>query len=350
MNKKIVVTLLLTLVSTSACKSAAFRGSGKNKDAPNSVDQKPSDPVTPSDPTQPADPSKPIDPIQPADPSKPIDPSHPGPRDLGEGDPGQNSGQNTPGQNPGQNPVDSKTGHGESQNGQPTETPTVDSNVPSPLQSCQATWPDYCVQPYLAKPLSTVKDIGSNQKGVRLYGKQDEKNLHDFTLVQSCLSNSSLVRGTWDNVKFHSNELLLANFADSKWFNSQISHSDLRQGNWGRAELTDTRILNSCLDQANFGNAVLTRVNLSGSYANRVNFGALEVHGVFHFKNGRAEGALFDKSVFHGPVSFANTSLKGASFVGVEFKSTVDWAGAELSNAKWMDGRICGANSIGLCR
>lgn len=350
MSKKFVAALLLTLVSTSACKTAAFQGSGKKKNSPNSGDQKPTDPVVPTDPTKPVEPGKPVDPTtpvepgKPTDPTKPTEPGNPGQNNPGTDDPGQNPGQNNPGQN---NPGQSSTTTDGGNKGTP---PTVDPNVPSPLQSCNVTWPDYCVQSYLAKPLSRVDQIGSNQKGVRLYGNQDEKNLHNFTLVQSCLSNSSLVRGTWDNVKFHSNELLLAHFADSKWFNSAIENSDLRQGTWGRAELTDTRILNSCLDQANFGNAVFTRVNLSGSQANRVNFGALEVHGVFHLKNGKAEAAVFDKSVFHGPVSFANTSLKGASFVGVEFKSDVDWSGADLTNAKWTDGRICGANSIGTCR
>lgn len=339
MNTKFMAALLITLVSASACKTAGFGGSGKKKDGPRAeIPQNPN--PLPEEPTN-------------LTGEKPV---VPGPEQNNAGQ--NNAGQNNPDQNnSGQNGAGQSHPPGKPDDGKPhSDKPGTIVVIPGDpnsdcLASCDVVQPNHCVQPFLAKPLSNTDKIGSNQNGVRLYGGQDnDMNLRDFTLTRSCLSNSSLVRTKWEGVKLYTNEMILANFSFSNWNNSLIQNSDLRQGNWANSDLRNVQIIGSCLNQSNFGAAKFESVSLNGSRANNVVFGALEVSGTFHFKNGEAKGAIFDKAVFHGHVSFAYTKLNGAKFVDTKFESGVDLTGADLSGAVWTDGRTCSANSIGACR
>ncbi|MFW7379273.1 MAG: pentapeptide repeat-containing protein [Oligoflexus sp.] len=48
-------------------------------------------------------------------------------------------------------------------------------------------------------------------------------------------------------------------------------------------------------------------------------------------------------------VDFSNANFRGANLSGAIISTQVNFSNADFSGATWVDGRICGENSIGAC-
>lgn len=71
------------------------------------------------------------------------------------------------------------------------------------------------------------------------------------------------------------------------------------------------------------------------------------------FVNVSAVGADFSGADLSGS-SFTNTDVSRADFRNANLRGAklvnTDWEGADFSGATWVNGKVCGANSIGRCR
>jgi len=82
------------------------------------------------------------------------------------------------------------------------------------------------------------------------------------------------------------------------------------------------------------------------------NFSAAKLAGVT-MTNVDANSAIFKQADLSGAkftnIDLSKADLRGANLKGAHFLN-VDWEDALLEGAVWIDGRRCGAGSIGVCR
>lgn len=101
---------------------------------------------------------------------------------------------------------------------------------------------------------------------------------------------------------------------------------DFCQETYNRALKGEKDFIGAKLEGANFKSMDLTGADFRGADLEKTNFEGANLTNV-NFKNADLEDA----------------NLKGATIKGAIF------SGAELEYAKWVDGRVCGEDSLGGC-
>ena len=113
---------------------------------------------------------------------------------------------------------------------------------------------------------------------------------------------------------------LFSNFVVAKEFN-KFSHHD-----YDRVLKGEKNIVGVHLEGANFKGMDLSGVDFSKTDLERANF-----------ENANLSGADFTKA-----------DLEDANLKGAKIKDTI-FKGAELEFATWVNGRVCGEDSVGAC-
>ncbi len=109
----------------------------------------------------------------------------------------------------------------------------------------------------------------------------------------------------------------IINFDKSTMMNSNLSFGTFPESSFFRVNLYESVNIGANFEKANFTSANLTRADFMGATLIEANF-----------QNANAMEA-----------NFTNANITSANFEG-----------ANLSGAKWMNGKTCGAESIGVCK
>lgn len=128
--------------------------------------------------------------------------------------------------------------------------------------------------------------------------------------------------------------------------NANCENKVIKGAAWDRKQLANSNFTKANLSNGSFVGASLTNATFVQSNVTQGNFSSADL------VNADFEGANLTKSKFNGAdltnTSFVNATLVGADLQGARTTNT-DFDGANLTGAKWIDGRICGGNSIGTC-
>ncbi len=96
-------------------------------------------------------------------------------------------------------------------------------------------------------------------------------------------------------------------------------------------------LINATFEGSDLTGAYLQRINLVRGYLVDANFSGAFMLGA-NLSQARLKGA-----------NFTGANLFAANLLGARMEST-NFTGAELTGATWVDGRICKADSIGVCK
>ena len=121
--------------------------------------------------------------------------------------------------------------------------------------------------------------------------------------------------------------------------------------NWSGCNLSGAQLLKEKLIAANLMNTNLQTANLYESDLSHANLKFSQLHlsnaKYVNFTKANLTGASFMGADLSGAI-FSQADLSYANFRDANITST-DFSQARLDNAIWIDGRICGTNSIGSC-
>lgn len=113
---------------------------------------------------------------------------------------------------------------------------------------------------------------------------------------------------------------------------ADLSNLDMRAAHLRNSQFSDARLMNVILADADMAYANLRHADLSYS----------DLRGAILFGTNLSEADLSNADLRHADLAYAD--LSNARLGGTELD------GARLDNAIWIDGQICAANSVGLCR
>lgn len=126
-----------------------------------------------------------------------------------------------------------------------------------------------------------------------------------------------------------------------------------KQGiNLSNCNLSGTQLFNAQLIAANLMNANLQTANLQSADLSHANLKYAQLHltnlKYANFTKANLTGADMMGADLSDAV-FSQANLSYANFRDATINSSTDFSNARLDNAIWVDGRVCGVGSVGLC-
>jgi len=186
----------------------------------------------------------------------------------------------------------------------------------------------------------------------------DVKSL-DFTMTSLTEMDLGQVQATgtdfadsfFQDINMKSSDFTLANFSRAQLSRVDMSKSFLVGANFSEVHLSQLNLQASCASGSNFSKAVLAGgLDLSQSDFSEANFSSAWIGNGVNFKDAILRKANFSHAELLANVSFHDADLRGANFKGTKLYVGGSFDRADLTGAVWIDGRICGPNSIGVCR
>jgi uncharacterized protein YjbI with pentapeptide repeats len=137
-------------------------------------------------------------------------------------------------------------------------------------------------------------------------------------------------------------QVILANLQRANLSGASLVYSDLDRADLTTAKLANANMAPVSAKGANFTSANLLQANLAGSNLSNANFSSAILYNA-----SLSQADLSGANLTGANLSFAD--LRGAKLTGATLTSAI-LTSVNLSGATMPDGKVCAANSIGVCK
>lgn len=174
---------------------------------------------------------------------------------------------------------------------------------------------------------------------------------YDNDLQQACGHDSEFSDSVWQNISLYQAGFQGSNFSRASMTSINLQAADFSLSNFSQAKLQYINMSGACVEASNFSQVEFVgQTQACGLKAARSNFSAAHIQAYASFCQADFEAANLSAIRIDENVDFSQANFRRANLSGAVIHHNVNFSGADFSGATWIDGRICGADSIGACR